>query len=76
MDTMNITIDDITTGLKGYMKYSQKNSKENDIKDMSLNERMAIVTHYLQNKDTDFAIPLKNMAIKIIKDIYEWKIKA
>lgn len=76
MNTLNITIDDIKTGLKGYMQYSLKNSKENDIKDITLNERMAIVTHYLQNKDTEFAFPFENMAIIIMKDIHEWKMKS
>lgn len=73
MAFQNITISNITTGLKGYIRYSHQHSTDESIKNLSLNERMAIITHYLHNQGTDFAKPFKEMAIKFMDDIYEWK---
>jgi len=74
MAFQNITILDINTGLKGYIRYSLQYCKDESLKDLSLNERMAIVTHYLHNQGTEFAIPFEGIALKLMNDIYDWKI--
>ena len=75
MENLNITIADINSGLKGYMKYSLQHSVDNHFEELSLNERMAIITHYLHNQGTVFGKPYEKMAIKLIDDLNNWKVK-
>lgn len=75
MENLNITIADINSGLKGYMKYSLQHSVDNHFEELSLNERMAIITHYLHNQGTVFGKPYEEMAIKLMNDLYNWKVK-
>lgn len=56
------------------MKYSLNYDVENNFGELSLNERMAIVTHYLHNRGTKFANSYENMAIRLMGDLYNWKI--
>lgn len=76
MESLNITISEINAGLKGYMKYSQQHSVGKDFEHLSLNERIAIISHYLHNEGTIFSLPYKDMAEKIMNDIQEWKMKS
>lgn len=76
MESLNITISDINAGLKGYMKYSLQHSSGEDFELLSLNDRIAIISHYLHNEGTVFALPYKQMAEKIMNDILEWKMKS
>lgn len=73
MEFQNITISDINTGLKGYIQYSHQHNNDESIKKFSLNERVAIITHYLHNQGTAFAKPFRRMALKLMNDVYEWK---
>lgn len=75
MENLNITIADINYGLKGYMKYSLQHDVAKHFEELSLNERMAIITHYLHNQGTIFGKPYEEMAIKLMEDLYNWKVK-
>lgn len=75
MENFNITIADINSGLKGYMKYSLQYGVDNYLEELSLNERMAIITHFLHNQGTEFGKPYEEMAIRLIDDLYNWKVK-
>lgn len=75
MNPVNVKISDINTGLKGYIRYSLQQSKNESLKELSLNERMAIITYYLHNKGTKYARPFEEIAIKLMNDICEWKMK-
>lgn len=75
METLHITISDINAGLKGYLRYSQCNNLDESLQQLSFNERMAIVTHFLHNQNTKFAKPFEAIAIKVMNDIYQWKMK-
>lgn len=75
MKNLTITIADVNAGLKGYMKYSLQHCVDNTISELSLNERMAIITHYLHNQGTVFGKPYEKMAIKLIDDLNNWKVK-
>lgn len=75
METFHIAISDINAGLKGYLRYSQCNNSDKNFGQLSFNECMAIVTHFLHNRNTEFAKPFEMEAIKVIDDIYQWKMK-
>lgn len=75
MENLNITVADVNAGLKGYMRYSQSHNTDESIEALSLNERMAIITHYLHNQGTEFGKPYEEMAVKLMDDLYNWRIE-
>lgn len=69
----NISITEICSGMKAKMRYFGKHSLDANGDVMPFNEQMAIVSHYLHNKDFASEKTYKEKALGLMEDIYEMK---
>lgn len=70
MITERISITQICGGNKVSMQMYGPHSLNNDGTIIPFEEQMAIVSHYLHNKDSKYAKPYESKAEELIKDIY------
>ena len=73
IDSEIISITEICSGMKAKMRYFGKHCLDANGDVMPFNDQMAIVSHYLHNQGTAFAKPFRRMALKLMNDVYEWK---
>lgn len=70
-DTERINLTEICNGSHFKMRYCGPHSISEDGTIMTFNEQMAIITHYLHNRNTIYGDKYKSKAINLINDIYQ-----
>ena len=75
MAKINLSIADMCNGKKTSSHIFGSHSFNEDGSVMPFEEQMAIVSHYLHNQGTKFALPYEKKAIGLIEDIYNLKSK-